>query len=325
MIKTEYRLSDDILENELISYVKKREMDQKFNYLWKWAEKYYEVAASNADDKNIKWERYRHFFKEKIHIPKSKTFAFISLWCGNALEEKLLLEKLLEDGYMFSYIWVDSSKSMLHLAQKNLSTLWKLDQTFVCADFCDTSFIKNMNKLTKDIDQKVFFFFWRTFGNPNQTNITWSLYNILWKNDYLWFDILWRDWKKSSSKLKIFERYTVYVRSEDRNVFDFIPLSSLWVNISSGKMILRTKNEPSVWAIVYDFSFLFEKKVVIRVDSEIMHFLPGESISLMQIRNYDIEKFLHFLAEYDFLVVASELGKLPGWIIDAQLLLQKKW
>lgn len=308
----------------MMSYVKKRQMDQKFVYLWDGAKKYYTVAATKDDDIHVVWKRYYTFFKEKIHLSKKSSFAFVSLWCGNALQEKFVLQKLIQDGYNFTYIAVDASKSMIHLAKETLSDVSWIDKIFVCADFCDTNFVKNMNKLTKNIDHKIFFFFWRTFGNPNQTNIADSLFNMLGENDYLWFDVLWRDNTNASVKIKIFERYTAYVKNQKYLNLFFTPLAALWLSLSQGKFLLKTNDESSVWAIVYSFFFVFEKKAVITIEGETLHFLPWEKINLIQIRNYDIERLIHFLAARDLLFIASEIQTMPGGIKDAQLLLQKK-
>ena len=94
----------------------------------------------------------------------------MSLGCGNAYQESLLLNKLIENGYDIHYVGVDLSKGMLLDAQDNLQEI-SCAKTFICADFSQENFKQEIDNVTGKFDTVVRVFLGSSFGNPNQTSI----------------------------------------------------------------------------------------------------------------------------------------------------------
>jgi hypothetical protein len=320
-MSTQYRLSDSELNEELIHHLKRRELDQKFLYLWWWADHFYGAyyAKKGTKQETVVHDKSKGFFDyvnrfeaNLVKVVQWKKFALISLGCGNSCQEKSLLVSLVEQSQDFVYIWVDSSQSMLELSKENLKDIPWLKMEFICADITSSAFLRNIKDITSNYESNIFSFLGRTFSNPNQTSITDTLYNTLWPNDYIWVDVLSRDPWDSQMKMKLFDRYTAYLCDERMNNFQFTPLKKVWVPFENWKMTLETSNENSIGAMVFTFSFLFTKKTVLSFKWETIHFLPSEKINLLTIRNYDWEAFINFFENHNFELINHEKGKAHG-------------
>lgn len=291
-------VSDLDLEKWLIDNLKDRRMFQKYLYLWDSALDYYRAYS----DWQIDPDAVSHFDFIGKHMRKDKKLAVISLWCGDASQEKELLMELKEKWFNFTYFGVDISRKMLNLAINNLSEI-DIDKRFILADTMSEHFRQEISGMTRDYDSRFFCFLWRTFCNTNQTNSTDSFYNLLSKEDYLWFDVYTRDNDDTQTNLKIFNRYNEYIldsKNSKKINFQFSVLKHLWVKESDGKFILEMKKEPSIGTLVFSFSYLFSKKVVVSFRNEKVHILPWESVELYDIRNYYIPKLLDFFKQHDF-------------------------
>jgi hypothetical protein len=195
------------------------------------------------------------------------------------------------------------------------------------ADTMSEDFRQEISGLTKNYDSRFFCFLWRTFCNTNQTNSTDSFYNLLTKEDYLWFDVYTRSNDTSQTNLKIFNRYNEYILNSDNEKkinFQFSVLNQLWVKASDGKFVLEMRKETSIGALVFSFSYLFLKKVIISFRNEKVHILPWESVELYDIRNYYISKLLDFFEQHDFKNLAySSTPYLWNWLEHSQFLFTK--
>ena len=65
----------------------------------------------------------------------------------------------------------------------------------------------------------------------------------------------------------------------------------------------------SVGAILFNFFFLFNKKVVIKARNEVIHFLSDKRLNLLNIRAYYPDTLNNFLKEHGFQLVQSKVDQ----------------
>lgn len=306
-------ISKDDLEKAFEQGVRDRYIDQKFLYTdEEGANNYYVVANKNNASLVANLSSDNYFDSLKTHISLNQKIALISLGCGNASIEKLSVQKLVEEGYCITYIGIDISKPMLHMAQKNLSDI-DIEKHFIETDFFDESFKQEIVALTTECDVRVFAFVGGTLGNVNQTNIADTLYNLVSEKDILWIDVLIRPDTSLESNMKLFNRYASFLNNSDRQNFYFHPMALIGVPLSSGKINLVTIHEKTVGTLLFRFYFKFEQKVVIDLHGERVHFLPNEEIKLQNIRAYHPETLINFFKEHEFqfvdMQITNNIGK----------------
>jgi len=65
----------------------------------------------------------------------------------------------------------------------------------------------------------------------------------------------------------------------------------------------------SVGAILFNFFFLFNKKVVIKARNEVIHFLSEKRLNLLNIRAYYLDTLNNFFKEHGFQLVQSKIDQ----------------
>ena len=297
-------ISDWDLTDDINSWLRNRSLEQKVLYLQEWSDLYYDAKHSDSlylDDFSIE-ELIDIWIKWNLEKSKGKHNAFISLWCGDSRIEKDIFEIIWNKYGKLDYFGIDSSRSMLDLSIKNLSTFTGMDKKYLCAYFSTNVFKRELTQMTLDYDKRIFAFLSNTFWNINHTNITDILYNLLNQWERIWLDVRLRQWTKVKDDMELFNMYNQYL---DVPLF-FLPLKKYGVPIENGKMILSTNKEDSLWAIRFDFSFLFTKKTKISAKNEDIIVLPKETIKLQQIYAYDPELLIKFLQEHGFKLIRME-------------------
>lgn len=292
-------ISDEDLKKEFYRNIQDRHIDQKFLYLDESSVKAHygtDIEEENSEQMGKGVFGYYDVFK-KI-LSKEKKTAIISLGCGNARAEKRALRKLTEEKHDLTYIGVDISEEMLKEADENLSEI-ELRKVFLRIDITDEMFRNTINTLTKDCDNRIYVFFGGTLSNVNQTLIADSLYNSLKKDDAIWFDVRVRPDTAMETNMKLFNRYTEYL-TDGTEKMCFYPLEKIGVPFDAGKMSVKMTYETSVGALLFIFYFTFEKKVVVTVNGNRIHFLPGEEVKLLNIRTYDPKTLITFFEEHEF-------------------------
>lgn len=320
MTKIHSLLSDLELDEELSINIKKRNIDNKFCYLEEWAEIYYKGVASREKKNKDLYSRktYDEFIQK--HLPKKRKIAFISLCCGDGRQEKETLEKLKDQDV--TYFWVDSSKGMLRLADENLKDI-KVKKTFICADILKKNFKEEIQRLTQEFDTRFFCFLWYTFPNQNQTEVTDSIYNILYPWDLIWFDVFIRpDWSQNSD-FRIFRRYQDLLKNKEKIKSNSYILQSIGVPLENWEMKMNTEKEESLWAILLHFCFLFNKNTKISYRDEVLHIRKWQEINLLDVRAYEAEKLIKFFEESDFKLVDKEIHKNESELFKGQFLFKK--
>jgi len=309
---------------ELSIWIKQRNVNQKFIYMGLWAKTYYDsVSSLTTKTPTLYTARnfYRSFIKNKIS--KDEKIALISLWCGDARQEKDVLKKLYEDKYNIEYFAVDSSKSMLELANDNLKDIW-YKKHFLLADIMSVEFKEKVIKIKKDFDKIIVAFLWCTFVNHNQTQIADTLYNMLKKDDLLRFDVFARPDTSQNSDYKIFKIYENILKNEKMLNFFFFALKNLGVSLSDGEIKMITKKEESIWALLINFYFKLKKDLNIKVKDEIIHLRAKQEISLLDVRAYDTETVVKFFEWNEFETIKYETEKQEWPLYKSQFLFKIK-
>ncbi|HNW20244.1 MAG TPA: L-histidine N(alpha)-methyltransferase [bacterium] len=301
-------VSDLELDKEMIDCLKNRSLEQKFLYLDDGANFYYQAYNKPTTPLPVDFSTEDYYDLVAGQFKKKQRFALVSLGCGDASSEKVMLKRLKKEGYNFTYFGVDSSRQMLDLAVNNLAEL-KIDNQFLCADLVSEDFRDEIEQLTDDFDCRGFLFLGGTISNVNQTNIIDSLYSILKKNDLLFLDIRIRNSLDNSEDLQLFNFYAKYLSDKKMAQWLISPLRNVGIDPSCGKLSLEMVKEKSIGAILFKFFFLFNKKFVIRLRNEVIHFLPEERVELLHIRAYYPDNLTSFFKEHDFKLVQSKTNK----------------
>lgn len=314
------RISNNKLKKQLIGNIKMRELGQKFLYLEEGSDNYYAYASQKVEESIF----YLEFFKK--HFSSLQNIILISLGCGNAWHDKLILEHYSKIHTKFLYLGVDTSASMLEKANDNLKTCVSENVAikFIHADFTSDSFVDNLYSIIWKNDSKIFSFLGNSFSNINQTSITDTLYNILGNEDYLWLDLPCRIKDTYQVQLQLFENYSAYLNIPLRVKFWFSPLSRLWIPLKNWKIVLETTNEPSIGSILFSYHFVFKAKTIVKYKWQTIHFLPDESIKLHSIRNYYGEQFKYFFGEHEFKLINENSIMLNDRLELWQYLFKKK-
>lgn len=309
-------ISDTGLKKKFMHCVRDRQIEQKFLYTAKsGATQYYEILK----DKQRKMGNKIYGVEDDYTllsqvIRKDEKMAIVSLGCGNSERERKILEKLHNEDYNFIYIGVDSSKSMLKMAEKTLKDL-NIEKQFVASDIANENFKDDISQLTKKYPKKIFAFLGGTLGNVNQTNIADVLYDTLSEEDILWLEVAIRSDVNMETNMKIFNRYASYLENKEIMDFYFHPLAQIDVPRSAGNVILKSFQEKSVGALHFTYSFNVKKKVVVTHKGETIHLLPGEEIELQNNRVYHPKTLIDFFSEHDFILIDKCIRKSFGQML----------
>lgn len=301
-------VSDSELNEELANSLLNRTLEQKFLYLWDWAELYYKNKDTDKVylDSNITADDILDF----VDADKTKKTCFISLWCGNSEIEKSIFMKLWKD-LSIDYIWVDSSKDMLLQSMKNFKWL-DVEKRFLCADIFTNEFRRELEQFTQWYDKRIFAFFSNTFGNKNHTHIIDILYNLLHKGEEIWMDVRLREGITAKDDMLACDYYYRWLKTPEQVSLYFNPLKQLWIPFDNWTMTLSTQKEESLNALKFQFSFMFTKKTTVKVRSDEITILPKEKIDLQQIYTYDMDWLIKFFSEHDF-KLKDNIKKASRW------------
>lgn len=301
-------ISDLELDKSLIDCLKNRDLEQKFFYTDEGADFYYQAYGDSSNAAPVDFSADEYYNIVAKQFKKKQRFALISLGCGDASNERTMLKRLKKDGYNFTYFAVDCSRQMLDLAVNNLADL-KIDCQFLCADIVSEDFRDEIAQLTDEFDCRGFLFFGNTISSINQTNIIDSLYSVLKKNDLLFLDLRIRKSLDNFEDLQLFNFYAKYLQNQKMIHWLLTPLRSIGVDASCGALNLEMVKEKSIGAILFKFFFLFNKKSVIKLRSEVIHFLPEEKLELLNIRAYYPDILNNFFKEHGFKLVQSQINQ----------------
>jgi len=315
-----YKLdSDSDVLDELWTWLRNRNIEQKFIYFWEWGKLYYQWKF-DYNEKNKTEFLNQNFldFLEKNNILNTKQWSsIISLWCWDSIKEYSILKKL--NNKKINFIWVDSSEKMLEISRKNLKYI-KNEKKFLCADFSKKSFRLELEQLTKDNKNRVFVFFSNTFWNIEHTNIIDILWNLLKKWEKIWLDVVVRKWTWIKNDIEISKMTSdIVLKKELSDKFFKNTLINLWINSSSIELFSRVKKENFINSLKFDFFYYFKDKQEIEIKWEKIIILPWEEIKFLQIYAYERDWFIKFFNEHWFDFIDSNIKDFRG-----QFLFQKR-
>lgn len=292
-------VDQNIFDQQFEDSFMNRSLDQKFLYFWEWAELYYD--EKNAD--NIYWtyviseKVLKNLVIESVFCNNKKWLnSFVSLWCGNSKNEKIVFDYISNLKCNIEYCWVDSSKEML-LMSKNVMKKSFVDSKFIYADFYSRDFKNEIKRLSYGDKNRIYTMFWNIFGNLNPTKIINVLNNILRKWDKLWIDVRLKIWSSVWDDLKLFDNYCNYLKSpKDLKFFKNI-FWNLWIPDENIDLYVSTFNDKVLGSLRFDFNINFKKKTIINVWWDKIIILPDENMKIVHIYAYDYYKLIEFFSE----------------------------
>ncbi len=303
-------ISDGVLANELASGLRNRKLEQKFLYLNKWwdhyynfkeADKVYEESNFTAEDLIEIWIKW--------NVIEDENTAIVSLWCGKCVMEKDIFSQIW-DSYNIDFFWVDTSRNILETALEEMKELENIKSYFIRSDFSSNDFKTELNQLTQEYKKRMFVFFSNTFGNIGHTNIIDILYNLLNKWESLWLDVRLRAGTSAKDDLKLADLSSNYLKNEKYLKFYLYPLEKIGIPTENGKIVRKTRKEPSINALRFQNSFLFTKKTEIEIKKEKIVILPWEKINMLQFYVYDADGLINFFKEHNFKLIKKQIKNL---------------
>ncbi len=281
----------------LAEFLAERRVPQNLFYQLDGANTFY--TYRNSDLAQIAWRDEFDFFKRQPFWQKGRAYAFVSLGCGNAGAEKMLLRRMHDDGYDVDYVGVDSSESMLGLATANLQDE-EFVQTYVLADFARRDFAASLWDLVNGYDARVYAMIGGTFGNFEQTFVADLLGDLVPEGDYFYLDVV-----PSYPTEEQNQRLRARLSRLPENLAGFFGslLGMLGLSMSQGRVVTVERGDGDLNTIRY--TFYFEPNAAIRVSclgSE-ADLKAGERIELLSIRAYDVTSLSAFLGSRGFRLV----------------------
>ncbi|MGC9468039.1 MAG: class I SAM-dependent methyltransferase [Anaerolineae bacterium] len=290
----------------LAAFLAERRVPQNLFYLLNGADSFY--SYRNADLAEIAWQDEYRFFKEKGLWSRTQRVGFVSLGCGNAGPEKMLLRHLAADGYDIHYIGVDSSEKMLQLAADNLGSE-TFEQTYVLADILRPDFIDRLWCLATPLDVRIYAMIGGTFGNFDQVQIAGFLSRLTRPGDYVYLDVVpTYNTDEANSRLR---SRLARVPETLRGFFDRL-LAALGLSRADGEMVSVESRDGAVNTVRYTYTFRALRRITLSCLGEQLALEPGDEIELLSVRAYDIASLISFLDLHSFEFVDTYVPDVGG-------------
>ena len=288
----------DTLENKYLSeFISQGRVPQNLFYLLNGATAFY--SYRNGDLAQIAWEDEYRFFKGQDFWRKDRRIAFISLGCGNAGPEKMLLRQMQADGHDLHYVGVDSSDRMLELAAENLSED-TYRQSFVLADFSDPAFAGQLRRVVQEDDVRVYAMIGGTFGNFDQTHVADLLANLIPPCDYLYLDVVpTQPTEHQNAKLRM---RLSHLPDNLSGFFDRL-MGALGLSREMGEILREERSDGALETLRFTFSFRATERIQLSCLDVEMVLEPGQTVELFTIRAYEPASLAAFMAEREFELV----------------------
>jgi len=284
----------DLEFDYLADFQQHKKVRQNLFYTTEGAETFYtyrgeELAEMCSDDECA-------FFARQPFWTADRRIAFVSLGCGNAGPEKPLLHTAYASEYPVTYFGVDSSRTMLNLAQQNLAGE-PFPKTFVLADILRPDFVDKWRPLLAEYDAQVYAMLGGTFGNFEQAVIAEALARIVPAGDYLYLDVV-PQYETPDKNAQLRDRL-VRLPQNLSQFFDSL-LEKLCIDQDAGELVGEEIYEEDVDALRYVASFRVREALEFPCFGGIVRCLPGESIELMNVRAYKPAALQRFMADWGF-------------------------
>lgn len=295
-----YNLISDInINDQFVECFKIRELDQKLLYLWKWANLYYiDKNVDNTYDYN--WITKKML--DRLNVCKyfwNRNNLFISLGCGKAYMDAVMLKYVIANNYQLNYFGVDISKSMLNMSIDTLRA-FDIKKKFVLSDVFSRDFKDEISRLSCNYDNRIYTIFNNTFGNLNQTRVINNLNNILISGDKLWIDVRMNLWKWVVGDLELFNTYSKSLKSKTRQDFLCYIFDRFLISRENYYFSIETRRDKVLGSLVFDLIANFSKKTSCDIYWNKIIILPGERFKINHIYTYDAKMLISFFEEHWF-------------------------
>jgi hypothetical protein len=288
---------DTLERHYLMEFLSEGRVPHNLFYLLNGANAFY--SYRNADLAEIAWHDEVAFFRRQVFWEKNQGLIFISLGCGNAGPERMLLHHLEVDGYDIHYVGVDSSARMLELAEDNLS-----DETFarhlVLADFGQPEFSDRLNDLVGVEAPRVYAMLGGTFGNFDQAYVADLLGQLIAEGDYLYLDVVPLE-ETDEQNVRLKDRLARLPDNLTR-FFDHL-LAALGLSLEHGTVTAAQRPDEVLQTLRQTFYFEVRDPMHISCLGEEAVLEPGQRIELLTIRAYDIPSLIAYMARHGFALV----------------------
>lgn len=300
-----YNLISDWQLNDELSYcLRNRTLEQKFLYLNKGADTYYDIVKIDSIYHEAHMRNFFLDFAEKNVLKKNKNMAIISLWCWNSEIETFIFDNL-KEAFKIDYYWVDSSKNMLELSINKMDHINNIEKYFICADFSTNEFRRELTQLTTRSDERIFTFFSNTFWNIEPNNIIDILYNLLKPWEKIRLDVRLRSWTTTKDDLKDFEKYHRYLNNKETISLFYNPIEEINIDKKDWTFWLKSVKVEPLNAIKYQYKFIFNKKTSITIKNETITILPWEELKILNIYTYDADWLIKFFEWHNFKLIET--------------------
>jgi len=284
----------DLEIDYLADFQQHKKVRQNLFYTTEGAETFYTYRGAELEE--IRSDDEHAFFARQPFWTAERCIAFVSLGCGNAGPEKPLLRISHNAGVPVAYFGVDSSRTMLGLAQRNLADE-HFPKKFVLADFIRPDFVDKWRPHLAGYDTQVYAMLGGTFGNFEQAVIAEALARIVPAGDYLYLDVVPQ---YETAALNDQLRNRLIRLPQNLGLFFASLLEKLCIEPTAGDLIGEEVYEADVDALRYVVSFRVREALEFPCFGGIVHCLPGEAIELMNVRAYKPAALQHFMAGWGF-------------------------
>ena len=262
----------------------------------------------NQDLNHIAWEHEAEFLRTALSYKAGEPWAFVSLGCGNARPGAQLLRHLVGDRPGWHYFGVDSSASMLNLAEENLASL-PCPAHAVLADFSKPDFSASLERLLASYEQRLYAMMGGTFVNLDQVWIADLLHELVPEGDYLYLDIV-PHYTSDDANVSLRNRLARLPHNLERFFYDL--LDRLGVSDECGEVVSDERADAELNTIPYTFSYEVHTPMVLTYAQGSLNLEPGDRLELLTIRAYDVDRLKAFLAEHAFEFQSSYIPETPG-------------
>ena len=281
----------------LTDFQRKKLVQQNLFYTESGAESFY--TYRNADFEEIRWEDEVAFFQRQTFCAPETRVAFVSLGCGNAVAERMLLRQMHARGAAWAYFGADSSRRMLELAEANLAAE-AFPVTLLLADFTQPAFRETCARLLADFDTRIYATLGGTFGNFAPEHIAAALRTLVPPGDYVYLDVVPKP-ETPAEVSQLEARFARLAVNYDR--FFASVLDRLCIPRASGEVISDVGGDPGLDTLRCTFHFRARERLEFPCFDESLPLHSGETIELLTIRAYDAATLRDFMTGYGFCAV----------------------
>jgi hypothetical protein len=278
----------------LAEFVETKRVPQNLFYLLNGATSFY--SYRNHDLAQIAWQDEYRFFARQPFWSRDQRAAFISLGCGNAGPEKMLLRHMANHDYRVDYVGVDSSEAMLELAAENLASE-PFRQSYVLGDFTHSDFHDGLHELVADYDRRIYAMIGGTFGNFEQVWIADLLADLVLAGDFFYLDVV-PMYADEVQNMQLRDRFS---RLPD-NLYTFFDklLDRLGLERADGDIVAEQTSDDDLNTLRSTFYFKPHEDLVFACLGQDVSLRRGERVELMSIRAYDVDSLTTFLGDRGF-------------------------